>query len=569
MTGDQKMWLKLAIYEMERNQNLQQVIENLTLRVLGTKRLFPNSQRILKTFVQFILNSNLPEIDIESLRSAERLTFQMQNQSQFFSMGLVQIPFQMFKQNDDGRFYINWDDAWSASALKPGDQIADDQLNLSPYWEVEDNIEPAPEGLGDLVEEGMEQEGRVYVKPIGTNPYLTGRGADDRQLYQDDFDVAQGKVEEKALLSKIEYIFESFENEIPISLDSVAYLLLGTVPLHFGPAGAQGGWYRPYEKDHTIGGILDLPQREVIKRDIETIAGLGIQLPQIFLENKDNFDEKLTELFCNYMANKFNYFDYITENLSMTPEEIEERYPEESLLYPSSVQQKRKLLDFALNKDKWIRIFDLEGEDSTDPISVAKFVFSDELRVATRNLKNLVRMAKANPDKFKNLLLKVATHDFSKPGQTISQNSEWNWLNERAIEGLFKIGHPDEAAIAVTQSTPDVNDWVGTDFIRRFNEYSDETKQKVIEFLINGCVDANTFRSVVYHFSRESSDSEIGLLDKAVKQEILDSIISKIKNHQLYQQRDDVKHTLEGNPAKVRGLISDLQQMGIDLSEEI
>ena len=79
MTGDQKMWLKLAIYEMERNQNLQQVIENLTLRVLGTKRLFPNSQRILKTFVQFILNSNLPEIDIESLRSAERLTFQMQN----------------------------------------------------------------------------------------------------------------------------------------------------------------------------------------------------------------------------------------------------------------------------------------------------------------------------------------------------------------------------------------------------------------------------------------------------------------------------------------------------------
>jgi len=220
-------------------------------------------------------------------------------------------------RKDEAGFYILREDNPDGWRMKQNDLIQDVALNTTPYWRVVAN----------------DQE-RIDLEPIGPNPLLTGVGAGGYVFQAADFKVLTGEYE----LERVNKIVQRLESGEPLQIYDVKYLLMGTVPLNFGPNGPQGGWYNPNDT-YSNRGRGKKPQ-EIVIADAEMLAHMGFDIPDAAIDGtiKPNewgqFIESPAQMFSDWMEVRpvvdidafiANYLKapWITES-SRDPSEIEE-----------------------------------------------------------------------------------------------------------------------------------------------------------------------------------------------------------------------------------------------------
>lgn len=186
----------------------------------------------------------------------------------FQHYGVWQYAFQMVKKDVTEGWYLDWFENPGSihdfNQVQIGDQVADNKLNMTPYWEVS--------GLD-------ESKGRIYVTPIGQNPWVTGIGAGGKELTEHDFQVQSGEYEQ----SRIDSVLDVINKKTYIDSSDVAYMLLGTVPVHNGPNGAQGGWYS-LNDHHNRGAQQGMAAKEIMMKDAATLQKLGLAVPKAALD---------------------------------------------------------------------------------------------------------------------------------------------------------------------------------------------------------------------------------------------------------------------------------------------
>lgn len=153
----------------------------------------------------------------------------------FESQGVWMYPFSKIKKDTTEGWYIDWFDdpggIHDMNSASIGDKVADQTLNMTPYWEI------------SFINA---DQGRIYLNPIEPNPFITGVGAGGNPITEWDMDVHSGEYEKK----RIDYILDQIREGTAVSIGDVVYLLKGTVPLQMGPNGAQGGWYSTADRSN-------------------------------------------------------------------------------------------------------------------------------------------------------------------------------------------------------------------------------------------------------------------------------------------------------------------------------
>lgn len=182
----------------------------------------------------------------------------------------LQYPFNMVKKDTSEGWYI--DDLPDVSGISIGDQVADDKLNMTPYWEV------------NFVNE---ETGVVYLTPIEPNPFLSGIGAGGKELTDWDYEVHSGEYESK----RIDQVLDVMREGIAADPSDVAYILKGTCPVHMGPNGAQGGWYSPNERMYNRGGAEGMSPEEIMVMDANSLKKLGFAVPLMALSGEMNIND--------------------------------------------------------------------------------------------------------------------------------------------------------------------------------------------------------------------------------------------------------------------------------------
>ncbi len=147
-----------------------------------------------------------------------------------------------------------------------GDKVSDYAANQTPYWEV-NGVDP--------------DKNRVYVTPIGDNPFVTGKGAGGKELDDHDFDVHSGKYEKE----RIDRILQNIQDKNYHDPSDVAYILLGTVPHNFGPNGAQGGWYNSQDLGSNRGGRKGMTAGQIQAADAQSLVRLKFDVPPKALQS--------------------------------------------------------------------------------------------------------------------------------------------------------------------------------------------------------------------------------------------------------------------------------------------
>lgn len=219
----------------------------------------------------------------------------------------------------------------STEDVNVGDQIADFSLNRTPYWRVE-GVDP--------------ESRRVYVTPIGANPFVTGVGAGGKVLDQHDFDVHSGEYEKK----RVDGILKGVSEKSHKDPSDVAYILLGTVPVNMGPNGSQGGWYSSGDTMSNRGGRKGMSAEQIQAADASTLVRLGFDVPPRALKGGLK-----TNVWDSFVGSNGNY---------NTPDKDE---------------------DQATYDDR------LHGEDYADPRTMARFVLTHPQRaVRSRNASALI-----------------------------------------------------------------------------------------------------------------------------------------------------------------------------------
>lgn len=182
--------------------------------------------------------------------------------------GIWQYPFQKVKKDVVEGWYLDWFDypgsIHKIESVQVGDKVGDDKLNMTPYWEVS--------GID-------EDKGRIYVNPIEPNPWLTGVGAGGHKFTEHDFDVQSGAYEQ----GRIDDILDRINKKLYTDPGDVAYMLLGTVPVHNGPNGAQGGWYNLTDW-HNRGHQKGMSPQEIMMKDSAMLQKLGLAVPPTALD---------------------------------------------------------------------------------------------------------------------------------------------------------------------------------------------------------------------------------------------------------------------------------------------
>ena len=173
-------------------------------------------------------------------------------------------PFKNIK-HDGNEWYIDWfEDPGSISDIEQiniGDNIADLALNMTPYWKV------------SYVDS---DSGKIFVTPIEPNPFLTNIGAGGAVLTEHDFDVHSGKHEK----DRIDQLLNVINNKQYTEPSDVQYILLGTVPVNFGPNGAQGGWYNVNDLRSNRGGQQGMDAKEIMLHDVGILKKLNFSVPE-------------------------------------------------------------------------------------------------------------------------------------------------------------------------------------------------------------------------------------------------------------------------------------------------
>ncbi len=249
------------------------------------------------------------------------------------------IPFKLFRIDPSGFWYLPVSSTALSEVMEPGQEISDRSMhgdNAPVYWIVE-KIE----------------DDKVYVKPVGSNPFAkTGDdgeivGAGGKRIDEHDIDVLSGDYERNRLNQIKQKVLEGNP-----TIDDISYALMGTCPLHFGPNGAQGGWYSAKDTRNNRGGRRGMSPEEVMRKDVEIISNLGIRLPKKALSGEMGVSD------WEEYVKGYHYYSG----------------------YTSASGDRRPIIETE---------FDVEGEDSMNSDSIIKNSKDPDERIALRNLINL------------------------------------------------------------------------------------------------------------------------------------------------------------------------------------
>lgn len=190
--------------------------------------------------------------------------------------GIWMIPFADVDQDTVEGYYFDYGKHHTGgsisdlSKVQVGDKVADHSLNMTPYWTVS-HVD--------------EQKQIIYLDPIDPNPLKTGVGAGGKKIDKHDIKVLSGEYEDE----RTESILKQWKTGRIHDIPDVAYLLMGTVPLQFGPNGAQGGWYTSSDTHATRGGKKGMSPGEVQKQDANTLKNtFGFGVPEKALKGELN-----------------------------------------------------------------------------------------------------------------------------------------------------------------------------------------------------------------------------------------------------------------------------------------
>lgn len=207
------------------------------------------------------LNGNIPEDSGENPNQNIPLGKQV-----FQKLGVWLYPFNKVKKDNKEGWYLDWfNDPGSIHDINDvsvGDKIADRSLNMTPYWQV------------SFINSDT---GRIFVNPIEPNPFVTGVGAGGKTIDEWDMSVFSGDHE----IKRIDGILQRIKDGTIVSIKDIAYLLEGTVPVHMGPNGAQGGWYSPESLSSNRGGQKGMTDVEIMMADAKTARDkFGFDVPK-------------------------------------------------------------------------------------------------------------------------------------------------------------------------------------------------------------------------------------------------------------------------------------------------
>ena len=316
-------------------------------------------------------------------------------------------------RRDSQGFYILKADNPAGNKMHPGDQLADYAMNMTPYWKVIAIVDH-----------------RINLEPINSNPFKTGIGAGGAKITKHDVDVYTGENERKA----VERINQSIEAG-NVDVDKIKYILLGTVPLRFGPNGAEGGWYSASDTRSNRGGNKGLSAKDIMIADAKTLQDHGIPAPlkalngsmdvydwdkwvggsgsehgyypkdldkyvdfsrQMSQRGKWRMDEaSLEEMYRKYDPAKLEaYFETILQDVTkLSKEEWDLKYP----YYTKNIETISSMYERAVRNQEKTRNEALEylTEGETPELSsIMRNVFSKERRVSNRNILQLIEMCK-------------------------------------------------------------------------------------------------------------------------------------------------------------------------------
>jgi len=171
--------------------------------------------------------------------------------------GIIMIPFRDVEQDaTEGYYFDHGRNAKGASVgdlskIEVGTKVADHSLNMTPYWVVT----------------GVDEDKQhIYLKPIEPNPLVTKVGAGGKVLDDFDMEVYTGEYEKR----RVDDVLKQWKAGHADSISDIAYVLLGTVPVNFGPNGAQGGWYNCQDWN-SRGGQKGMRPKEIMVKDAETV----------------------------------------------------------------------------------------------------------------------------------------------------------------------------------------------------------------------------------------------------------------------------------------------------------
>lgn len=156
---------------------------------------------------------------------------------------------------------------YDINQIKIGDKIQDFvSMSNAEYWEVIDI---------DI------DKNILYLKPIKNNPFKPNAsgeviGAGGNKFSQHDFDVMSGEFEKERIDSLLDVINKKKYHDV----SNISYILLGTVPVHVGPNGSQGGGYS-VASIHNRGKSKGMETEEIIAKDADTIKNkLKLSIPE-------------------------------------------------------------------------------------------------------------------------------------------------------------------------------------------------------------------------------------------------------------------------------------------------
>ena len=205
--------------------------------------------------------------------------------------GVWQYPFNLVQKSNTEGWFINWYDSQGGipdiDSVNIGDKVADQSLNMTPYWEV--NFVDSDKGI-------------IFLNPIEPNPFVSGVGAGGKEITEWDMEVFSGEYEDK----RTDQVLQSIQEDIVADPNDVAYILKGTVPLQMGPNGAQGGWYSPREVNYNRGGKEGMRPEDIMIMDAKSLQKLGFAVPIAAL---------------NGTMDLYDWKDYVQSNGSGDPKE--------------------------------------------------------------------------------------------------------------------------------------------------------------------------------------------------------------------------------------------------------
>jgi len=177
------------------------------------------------------------------------------------------FPFNDVKRDPiEGYFLDASGDLAMLQSAQTGDKVADFAISDRPYWEIK------------FVDESS---GRIWVEPIGENPFLTGVGAGGARLTDYDWKALSGE----AAKEDIDRALDDVSSRCVTEYRQLVPLLKGWVPPFMGPNGRQGGHYGS-DWSYTIGAREGLSIDAMIAADAKAIQRFGIDAPPAVLHGE-------------------------------------------------------------------------------------------------------------------------------------------------------------------------------------------------------------------------------------------------------------------------------------------